>query len=78
NVYFWLIMGIGCCLLGQLGDLFESSLKRDANCKDSGAIIPGHGGLLDRFDSYLFASLFAYMWLTICLSLPFLDTFFSI
>ncbi|MGM9998887.1 MAG: phosphatidate cytidylyltransferase [Candidatus Bruticola sp.] len=77
NMYFWLIMGIGCCLIGQLGDLFESSLKRDAGCKDSGSLIPGHGGVLDRVDSYLFASLFAYMWLTVCLSIPFLDNFFS-
>lgn len=77
NVYFWLIMGVGCCLVGQIGDLFESSLKRDAGCKDSGTIIPGHGGVLDRFDSYLFASLFAYMWLTFCLSFPALDSLFS-
>lgn len=77
NVFFWLIMGVGCSLMGQLGDLFESSLKRDAGCKDSGTIIPGHGGLLDRFDSYLLASLFAYMWLTFCLSLPVLDSLFS-
>lgn len=78
NVYFWMIMGVGCSVIGQLGDLFESSLKRDAGCKDSGNIIPGHGGLLDRFDSYLFASLFAYMWLTFCLSFPILDSLFSL
>lgn len=77
NVYFWLIMGVGCCLVGQIGDLFESSLKRDAGCKDSGTIIPGHGGVLDRFDSYLFASMFAYMWLTLCISFPALDSLFS-
>lgn len=78
NVYFWLVMGVGCSLIGQLGDLFESSLKRDVGYKDSGNIIPGHGGILDRFDSYLFASLFAYMWLTFCLSIPFLDSLFSL
>ncbi len=42
-------------ICGTIGDLFESKLKRMANVKDSGAIMPGHGGFLDRFDSLLFA-----------------------
>lgn len=50
-----LLIGLLLGFAGQLGDLFESLLKRSCGVKDSGAIIPGHGGLLDRLDSLLFA-----------------------
>ncbi|MCS6919233.1 MAG: phosphatidate cytidylyltransferase [Fimbriimonadales bacterium] len=48
--------GAGVGILGQLGDLFESALKRSIGVKDFGGILPGHGGVLDRFDSFLFSA----------------------
>jgi len=56
-----LIMGIVVGVVAQFGDLFESLLKRVADIKDSGNIMPGHGGVLDRIDGVLFASPFVYL-----------------
>lgn len=55
-----IVMGFMGSILGQLGDLSESSLKRASNMKDSGSLVPGHGGILDRLDSFLFMAPFLY------------------
>ena len=63
SLSWWHFMLIGLCgsILGQMGDLFESKLKRNAGIKDSGNIFPGHGGMLDRIDAMIFISTFVYI-----------------
>ncbi|MBK6829830.1 MAG: phosphatidate cytidylyltransferase [Flavobacteriales bacterium] len=56
SLRFWLVAATVVALAGTIGDLLESALKRAAGVKDSGRILPGHGGILDRFDGYLLAA----------------------
>ncbi|MGV3525262.1 MAG: phosphatidate cytidylyltransferase [Candidatus Sericytochromatia bacterium] len=62
--YHLLILATGMACLGQMGDLVESLIKRDMDVKDSGNLIPGHGGMLDRVDSYILLAPFLYYYLT--------------
>lgn len=57
------LLAFGLALIGLAGDLFESLLKRSVGAKDSSALIPGHGGVLDRIDAYLFAAPAYYLFL---------------
>lgn len=57
-------LGVIIALVAPVGDLFESLIKRDADIKDAGSFIPGHGGILDRFDALLFVSVAAYVFAT--------------
>jgi len=63
-----LLFGTLIAVSGQLGDLVESSLKREAKVKDAGRILPGFGGILDRFDSLIFASPVVYFFLVLLTS----------
>ena len=64
------LLAIGIGVLGQVGDFTESMLKRSAQVKDSGSLIPGHGGMLDRMDSFLFSAPFLHYSLVYLLKEP--------
>jgi phosphatidate cytidylyltransferase len=58
---FWLFAGLIVPIMATLGDLLESVLKRQSGLKDSGNVLPGHGGILDRFDSLIFVTPFVWL-----------------
>ena len=61
DLYFSIFIGLFISIFGQLGDFLASIYKRKQGFKDSGYIIPGHGGLLDRFDSLILNMIFIFL-----------------
>lgn len=62
----WVIYGFVISIISTIGDLFESMIKRRYGVKDSGTLLPGHGGFLDRFDAFLFSIPIAALFLYLC------------
>lgn len=65
SLVFWIVLALIATIAGTAGDLLESKLKRMAGVKDSGSLMPGHGGFLDRFDSLLLATPFVWLYVQI-------------
>lgn len=62
---FWIIASLIIAVASIYGDLFQSMMKRSVGLKDSGSILPGHGGILDRFDAVIYAIPFFFVWLVL-------------
>ena len=65
SIYTYIALGLICGIVSQIGDLSASMIKRNYNIKDFGKIFPGHGGVLDRFDSFIFVAPVMYFFLTL-------------
>lgn len=65
DLMVWMILALIVTIVGTIGDLIQSKFKREAGVKDSGMLMPGHGGVYDRLDSIIFASPFVYAFLEI-------------
>ncbi|MBE5741355.1 MAG: hypothetical protein E7351_02385 [Clostridiales bacterium] len=65
--WHFLLIGLFGSIFGQIGDLFESKIKRNANIKDTGNLFPGHGGMLDRYDAMIFVATFVYIVISLIL-----------
>lgn len=65
NIVYWILVGLAASVAGQFGDLTASAIKRYCKIKDFGKIIPGHGGILDRFDSLMFVAPIVYIFIKI-------------
>ncbi|MDE6001495.1 MAG: phosphatidate cytidylyltransferase [Clostridia bacterium] len=61
----FMLIGLVTSVIAQIGDLFESAIKRECNIKDTGRLLPGHGGVLDRFDSMLFSAVVVLLGFTV-------------
>lgn len=72
SILWMVILTLEVITVGVLGDLIESMIKRSANVKDSGTLIPGHGGMYDRFDSIIFAAPLLFLYINI------LDTYIKV
>ena len=69
NYMIWMLMGLMVGVFGTLGDLVESMFKRSIDAKDSGSILPGHGGILDRFDGVFMSTPFVLVLLQLVVTL---------